>query len=397
MNYCNHCNRCKKICDCGPQKPSNNPCGGGCGSCGPAKYGCKFDIQASPYDPTTWVLDFCGCLHKIKVPKLQETCTSLYTNYSNATLIYEGECSKSILTGRQIGELINIDDLRDVEAPAPESCDFLVYDPGCIGGDCGDGCKPIDAKWRNYHIPDAGDCIIELDDDGYYKVLIKDACGCIRECRLPAKPDDEDKIIYLRDSTPEDPDYPWYYGVYNETINMYLAQNVPNWFGKYDLEITVNYDVQVILSNKCENTNFRSLVVPCVEGQQGDAAYDSSILQAQSTWEDAIPPMRGTPWGTVTLRSSITFVVPKGKEAYLHHEFRLRNGPNFPDYVRNALDGQRVPDSVVQEYNKILWTASRLHSLQCIIKPTSGVVDKNPTRDAIRDQLDYGEDWYPNI
>ena len=397
MNYCNNCNRCKKTCDCGPQEPSNNPCGGGCGGCGVAKYGCKFDIQTSPYDPTTWVLNFCGCLYKIKVPKLEETCTKLYTSYSNATMVYEGECGKSVLTGRQIGEIINLDDLRDVEAPMPDSCDFLVFDPGCIGEGCGDGCKPIEARWRNYHIPDAGDCIVELDEDGYYKVLIKDECGCIKECRLPAKPDDEDKIIYLRDSTPEDPDYPWYYGIYNETINLYLAQNVPKWFGKYDLEITVNYDIQVILSNKCINTNYRSLVVPCVEGQRGDAAYDSSILQGQSTWEDIIPPMRGTPWGTVSQRSSITFVVPKGKEAYLHHEFRLRSGPSFPGYVENPLDGQRVPDEIASQYNKIPWTASRLHSLQCIIKPTSGEIDKDPARDEIRNQLDHWEDWYPNI
>jgi hypothetical protein len=170
---------------------------------------------------------------------------------------------------------------------------------------------------------------------------------------------------------------------------------VPKWFGKYDLEITVNYDVQVILSNKCLNTNYRSLVVPCVEGQRGDAAYDSAIVQGQSTWIDG--EVRGVPWGTVTQRSSITFVVPKGKEAYLHHEFRLRSATSFPTYVENALDGQRIPDSVVQTPNQILWTGSRLHALQCIIKLTSGEVDKDPARDAIRDQLDHWEDWYPNI
>lgn len=381
-NCCNKCNSCNPC----------NKCGGGC--C-PAKYNCSFNIEMSPYDEYTWIVTTCGMPHKVKIPKFPETCTSLSVNGTDATLVYKGECDTDIITGEQLGSIIRLNDLKDVDAPMPDHCSMLVFDPFCA--ECGDGCASPADMWRPYSIPDAGDCIIPLDEDGYYKVLVKDDCGCIKECRLPAKPDDEDKIIYLRDSTPEDPDYPWYYGIYNETINLYLSKNAPKWFGKYDLEITVNYDVQVILSYKCKNTNYRSLVVPCVEGQRGDAAYDSSILQGQSTWEDKISPMRGTPWGTVTQRSSITFVVPKGKEAYLHHEFRLRSAESFPKYVESPLDGQKVPDEIASQYNVIPWTASRLHALQCIIKPTSGEVDKNPARDEIRNQLDHWEDWYPNI
>ena len=381
-NCCNKCNSC-------------NPCNKCGGSFCPAKYNCSFNIEMSPYDEYTWIVTTCGMPHKVKIPKFPETCTSLSVNGTDATLVYKGECDTDIITGEQLGSIIRLNDLKDVDASMPDHCSMLVFDPFCA--ECGDGCTSPADMWKPYSIPDAGDCVIPLDEDGYYKVLVKDDCGCIKECRLPAKPDDEDKIIYLRDSTPEDPDYPWYYGIYNETINLHLSKNVPKWFGKYDLEITVNYDVQVILSYKCKNTNYRSLVVPCVEGQRGDAAYDSSILQGQSTWEDKISPMRGTPWGTVTQRSSITFVVPKGKEAYLHHEFRLRSAESFPKYVENPLDGQKVPDEIASQYNVIPWTASRLHALQCIIKPTSGEVDKNPTRDEIRNQLDHWEDWYPNI
>lgn len=381
-NCCNKCNSC-------------NPCNKCGGSCCPAKYNCSFNIEMSPYDEYTWIVTTCGMPHKVKIPKFPETCTSLSVNGTDATLVYKGECDTDIITGEQLGSIIRLNDLKDVDASMPDHCSMLVFDPFCA--ECGDGCTSPADMWKPYSIPDAGDCVIPLDEDGYYKVLVKDDCGCIKECRLPAKPDDEDKIIYLRDSTPEDPDYPWYYGIYNETINLYLSKNVPKWFGKYDLEITVNYDVQVILSNKCENTNYRSLVVPCVEGQRGDAAYDSSILQGQSTWENNVSPMRGTPWGTVTQRSSITFVVPKGKEAYLHHEFRLRSAGSFPKYAESPLDGQKVPDEIASQYNVIPWTASRLHALQCIIKPTSGEVDKNPTRDEIRNQLDHWEDWYPNI
>ena len=371
-----------------------DPCNGGC--CKPARYSCDYDIQVDPFDPYVWLFNNCGKINKIRIPKVPETDTFLHVDFSSASLIYDAEKHQDVIPGCDLGSIINLDCLRDVEAPAPESCDLLVFDPGC--SPCGPGCKPKPAMWRNYHIPDAEDCVVELDEDGYYKVLIKDECGCIVECRLPAKPDDEDKIIYLRDSTPEDPDYPWYYGIYNETINLHLAENVPKWFGKYDLEITVNYDVQVITSIHCQNTNYRSLVVPVTEGQTGDAAYDSSIVQGQATIEDPPIPgtLRGSPWGTVTQRSSITFVVPKGKEAYLHHEFRLRSAGSFPTYAVNATyDGKRIPDDLVQIPNQIPWTGSRLHALQCIIKPTSGEVDKNPTRDPIRDQLDPWEDWYP--
>lgn len=378
--------RCNK-CGC-------NPCGGGC--CEPARYSCDFSIQVDPYDPYVWLFDQCGKINRVRIPRFKETDTFLRVDFGSSSLIYDAEYHRDVIDGCDLGSIINLDCLRDVEAPDPDSCDLLIFDPGC--SPCGDGCKPRPAMWRNYHIPDAEDCIIPLEEDGYYKVLIKDECGCPVECRLPAKPDDEDKIIYLRDSTPEDPDYPWYYGIYNETINLYLAQNVPKWFGKYDLEITVNYDIQVITSIHCQNTNYRSLVVPVTEGQTGDAAYDSSILQGQATLEDPPVPgtLRGSPWGTVTQRSSITFVVPKGKEAYLHHEFRLRSSGSYPTYAENTTyDGKRIPDELVQTPNLIPWTGSRLHALQCIIKPTSGEVDKNPTRDPIRDQLDPWEDLYP--
>lgn len=382
-NCCDKCNSCN----------SCNKCGGGC--C-PAKYNdCSFNIEMSPYDPYTWLVTTNCMTHKVKIPRIPETCTSLSVNGTDATLVYKGECDTDIITGEQLGSIIRLNDLKDVDAPWPDHCSMLVFDPFCA--ECGDGCAAPADMWRPYTIPDAGDCIIPLDDDGYYKVLVKDDCGCIKECRLPAKPDDEDKIIYLRDSTPDDPDYPWYYGCYNDTINLHLADNCPKWFGKYDLEITINYAIQVITSIHCENTNYRSLVIPVLEDGTADPIYDSSILQGQATLEIKNTPtgLRGSPWGTTSQRSSITFVVPKGKEAYLHHEFRLHADTPFPDWRFNERDGQRIPDEVVATPNAILWTGSRLNALQAIIKPTSGEIDKDPVRDAVRNQLDAPVDSYP--
>lgn len=373
MSNCNHCTK--------------DPCG--CNRCEPARYSCGFDIQADPFDASTWLINNCGKIERIKVPK-NETCTNLSADFSTTTLIYNGECGQNIITGKQLGGLINLNDLRDVEVPSPDSCDILVFDPGCT--DCGNGCKPKPAMWRNYHIPDAGDCEIPVDANGYYHVLVKDDCGCIKECRLPVIPDGSTIINYTRDSVPDDPDYPWYYGSYNDTINLHLAQNASNWFGKYDLEVTVYYGVQSIKSDNCPNVNFRSLLVPVVQGDAINTSMMSSILQGQSMTYAQTPAM---PWGSMSLRGSFSFIVPKGKEAYLHHEFRLRSNPSFPNYALNpTYDGKKVPDAELVTPNLLSWPASRLNALQAVVKPARGVSNFDPVVDQERSQLDPAVDNY---
>ena len=375
-----NCNKC-----------GNNPCG--CGGCEPARYTCGFDIQADPFDSSTWLFNFCGQTHRIKIPKISETCTNLSTNFSTSSLVYNGECGQNIITGNQIGGLINLDDLRDVESHDADSCDLLVFDPGCV--ECGNGCKPKPAQWRNYHIPDAGDCEIELDDEGYYRVLVKDDCGCIKECRLPVMPNGSTTVNYIRDSVPDDPDFPWYYGIYNDTINLHLAENASQWFGKYDLKLTINYSIQVLHSTVSPNTNFRSLLVPVVEDSEINVSMFSSILQDQSTVSWKTEPH--IPWGTVCLRGSMVFVVPKGKEAYLHHEFRLRGYGTGANYLTNALDGKKVPNDIAGQVDKMPYTASRLNSLAVDIEPTRGSANLTPVVDAERTQLDPAVDVYPNV
>ena len=377
---CNNCNRC-----------GDDPCS--CGGCKPARYSCDFSIQVDPFNPYVWLFDNCGKLSRVDIPKIPETCTHLSANFSAASLIYDGECGKDIITGRQIGQLINLDDLRDVEAPDADSCDLLVFDPGCA--ECGDGCKPKPVMWRNYHIPDAGDCEVEPDDDGYYHVLIKDDCGCIKECRLPVVPDGSAVINYIRDSVPDDPDYPWYYGCYNDHINLHLAQNVPQWFGKYDLEITVNYGIQAVKSTASKCVNFRSLMVPVVAGTSINVAKMSSILQDDTTYSASGPEI---PWASKSMRGSICFIVPKGKEAYLHHEYRLRSVDSHAAYYLNSTyDGKKVPDDIAGQIDTMPYNASRLNALQIIAKPARGISNLNPVVDTERGQLDAPVDEYPNI
>ena len=369
----------------------NNSCG--CDPCShPAKYGCDFDIQANPYDASIWNVTINGATKKVKIPKIAETDTKLSTSYSAAALTYNAEKHVDTITGAQLGGLINVEDLRDTETANADSCDLLVYNPHC--SECGDGCKPKNARWKNYHIPDAGDCEVELGDDGYYRVLVKDDCGCIRECRLPVMASGSTQISYIRDSVPDDPDFPWYYGIYNDTINLHLAENAPAFFGKYDLKITVNYGIQVAHPTPAPNTNFRSLVVPVVEGVEVDATMFSSILQNQSTVSNSNP---GIPWGTICMRGSLVFYVPKGKEASLHHEFRLRGFPRPAQYLTNALDGQRVPDSEAGVIDGGRYTMSRLNALQIVVEPARGTSNTSPVTDPERSQLDPAVDVYPNV
>ena len=133
-NCCNKCNRC-------------DPCGG----CAPAHYDCSFNIEASPYDPSTWMVTTCGMMHKVKVPKINETDTKLSTNYSNETLIYNAERHTDIITGSQLGDIINLDYLRDVEIDESLSghCYELIYRKWAA---CGDGCRSAADKWMNFNI-----------------------------------------------------------------------------------------------------------------------------------------------------------------------------------------------------------------------------------------------------
>lgn len=332
-----------------------------------------------------------GCENgRIKLPNIPIDCPKLSINYSNATMtLTQGKCGPQTLTGAQLGSIINLDDLRDVDATSPDACSMLVYNPGC--GLC--PCSPDEMMWKKYHIPDAGDNVAEVDENGFYKVLGKNECGCIIEQKVPIVPSGMTTINYVRDSVPDDPDFPWYYGCYNDTINLYLADNAPQYFGKYPLEVTVNYGIQVILSDQCKNANFRSLLVPVVTGQAVNVEKEASILQGFSGFSTSTPEI---PWGSQSMRGSFTFIAPKGKEAYLHHEFRLRTNSSFPNYYTSSTyDGVRVPDSIASQVNQLPWNASRLNALQVIVRPTVGSSNMEPRVDDEKQKLEDPIDEYP--
>lgn len=160
-NYCNSCTdpctRCRRAC----AKP-------------------YFNLFVDPYDPSYWVWEMDGESGKVKVPTMNETDTKLSIDYSNPALIYSAERHVDTITGPQLGSIINLDDLRDVDATSPDACSILVFNPGC--GLC--PCSPEEEMWKKYSIPDASE---ELTPDAQnrFKVLAKTDCGCIEEVYLP--------------------------------------------------------------------------------------------------------------------------------------------------------------------------------------------------------------------
>lgn len=384
-------------CNCDPCEPNMSlecnqcdPCGGKSGCC-PAKFGCDFDIKPDAFDPRYWFFTLNGCTKKVRIPD-NDCCGSgsyLDLDCSSKTMTFFHGKEKDIFTGKDLGCLINFEDLANVNIENPEPCSIPVFNPGC--GGC--PCDPEEETWQAYKIPDAGDCELEPDEDGYYHVLVKNDCGCIEECKIPVVPNGMISLNYMRDSVPDDPDFPWYYGCYNDTINLHLAENAPQYFNKFALKVTVNYSIQACKSTVTPNYNFHSLVVPTIEGENTiNVEKESSVLQGFAIYSASDPAI---PWGTAEMRGSFSFIVPKGKEAALHHEYRIRTNASFPNWAFNALDGQKVPDDVASQVDSMLWAGSRLHALQVIVEPTMGTADYDPVVDAERTQLDPPVDEYP--
>lgn len=114
-----------------------------------------FDIQASPYDDSEWVVTWNGMPHRVRIPKTKETDTFLSTSYTDSTLNYKAEAHTDNVTGAQLGDIINLDDLRNVAIDDGLSghCYELIYHKW---ENCGDGCKSLADRWQNFNINSDG-------------------------------------------------------------------------------------------------------------------------------------------------------------------------------------------------------------------------------------------------
>lgn len=137
----NCCNKCHRY-DCD-------------GRCPAARWDCFFDIHADPYDASKWVVMWNGMPHRVNVPTIKEKDTFLSTDYTNATLNYKAEYHTDKVTGAQLGVLINVDDLRDVDIDdgLNGNCYELLYRKWAS---CGDGCRSLADHWVNFNINSDG-------------------------------------------------------------------------------------------------------------------------------------------------------------------------------------------------------------------------------------------------
>ena len=303
-------------------------------------------------------LDLCSWL------KTHETCTELllvpdtsHGEQDGGYMLYKNECGEeykfwvcdflSLASIRCLKDVWDYPDPDSGEPNAVKPCDLFVFSPDCSR----DPDSPQYNKWVPYTIPDAGDCVIMPDADGYSKVLIKDECGCIRECKLFVQQNTYEYT--LRDSWPDDPDEPFRHGTFTEVIDVALDQKIPMW-GVTDLEVTVQYSYG-IQNHSSDGTrlanqrNFKSTVVPMSSPDGTPSMTDiftkASVLQACNL----------IPRGSWELQACRTFIVPKGEKLYLHHSVECRD-----------VNNQLVPETDTD-------ASSRLHALRVFVKATKGM------------------------
>lgn len=335
---------------CSTCDPCENNCGQSCCNNTCLRWGfdgcflrgrCADGTELTPLDLCAWL-------------KVHETCTELLLvpesgegDENGGYMLYKNECGDEykfwVCDFLGLGSIRCLKDVYNYEEAHP--CDLFVFDPDCDS----DPTNPQHGKWVPYHIPDAGDCVIVPDADGYSKVLVKNECGCIEECKLFVQ-----QNVYeytLRDSWPDDPDEPFRHGTFTEVIDVLLDQKIP-MFNVSDLEVTIQYSYGVqnhSSDGMSGRRNFKSIVVPMSDPDATPALTDiyskASVLQVCNL----------TPWGSWEVQACRTFIIPKGEKLYLHHSVECRN-----------MNGDFMPETDTL-------ASSRLHALRVFVKATKGI------------------------
>lgn len=157
MTCCNECNKCNEPCGCAEP---------------------VFSIEAMTEDPTTLRFNVNGksvWYDFGPVVKEGETCTTLNIDAVNRTLNYHGECSDQTISAKELGSILHLGDLGDVNADTIKDNGILNYRKT---GDCGEGCEGIDDGWVSSNPLDEDvadtslDYILGSDDDGKMKSLM---------------------------------------------------------------------------------------------------------------------------------------------------------------------------------------------------------------------------------
>lgn len=134
MTNCN-CNKCV---ECRGKKKCPSPCG-----CGEP----VFSIEAQSDDPTVLRFNVNGksvWYDFDSLVKAGETCTTLNTDAVARTLNYHGECQDNVISAHDLGAILHLADIGDVNIEALDDYGILNYRKDA---NCGEGCEGIANGW----------------------------------------------------------------------------------------------------------------------------------------------------------------------------------------------------------------------------------------------------------
>ena len=161
---CGHCGACQPKC--------------GCESKCPKRCGCPesiLSIEADSADPAYLRFNLGGrsvWYDFTSVVKAAETCTHLSTSLNPRALVYDSECGRQEITAKELGRILHLGDLGDVDETSVKDNAVLVYRKE---SDCGENC---DGKsgWIGVDLTEEGDTQIDYimgsDDEGKVKSLM---------------------------------------------------------------------------------------------------------------------------------------------------------------------------------------------------------------------------------
>ena len=151
----------------------NNKCKTPCGCAEPV-----FDIEALDTDPTTLRFNVNGksvWYDFEPVVKAGETCTTLNIDAVNRTLNYHGECSDQTISAKELGSILHLGDLGDVDANSITDNGILNYR---VSTECPEGCESESSGWRSDNPIDLGATSLDY-------VLGSDANGALASLMPP--------------------------------------------------------------------------------------------------------------------------------------------------------------------------------------------------------------------
>lgn len=147
--------------DCNCKKRCESPCG-----CAEP----VFSIEAMADDPTVLRFNVNGksvWYDFEPVVKAGETCTTLNIDAVNRTLDYHGECSDQTIAAKELGSILHLGDLGDVDESSIKDNGILNYRKN---PDCGEGCEGTGDGWVSSNPIDVADTSLEYilgsDADG---------------------------------------------------------------------------------------------------------------------------------------------------------------------------------------------------------------------------------------